>query len=323
MNQSGQRWNKYRLLPPGDVWWWWWWKKLHHSEPVEIVTQSQTAIRKKAGDRKKARPPRRMNVTLHLYSDNAFALQPYFTGLTHSKPRRMALHAKKKKKLPSKNIIAQSKVRLNESLLLLSSLPCIWITDTQILLVLFCLFEQLFESIEDVLMMNIEVSAASLAQTLLKYILEDCGKRKGVKCYDGGQIWYSDCSKSLTNRGRSSMTMKLNFDLFDVSLSWLCSRVTHIDSSDLPTVATNQKVGMETDSNFSPFYRSVDPTSKQIFLPWIHFCFKSCRDITLSEFALDLPAYTCFHTKASIFNTELLTCESKWSIDTSQNKKAW
>lgn len=83
---------------------------------------------------------------------------------------------KKKKKFPSKNIIAQSKVRLNESLLLLSSLPCIWITDTQILLVLFCLFEQLFESIEDVLMMNIEVSVASLAQTLLKYILEDCGK---------------------------------------------------------------------------------------------------------------------------------------------------
>lgn len=39
-------------MPSGHVWWW---KKLDYSEPVEGETQ--TAIRRKAGNWKKARPP--------------------------------------------------------------------------------------------------------------------------------------------------------------------------------------------------------------------------------------------------------------------------
>lgn len=39
------------------VGWQRWWKKLDRSEPAEGETQSQTAIRRIAGNRKKARPP--------------------------------------------------------------------------------------------------------------------------------------------------------------------------------------------------------------------------------------------------------------------------
>lgn len=110
--------------------------------------------------------------------------------------------------------------------------------------------------------------------------------------------------------GAAVMTAKLNFGfIWQVSLSCLCSCITHIGRSDLPPVATTHKVSMDTDANFSPFYRSVDPRSTQTFMPQISFCFKSTWDITLSEFALDL-AYTRFHTKASIFPTELLNGEA-------------
>lgn len=156
-------------------------------------------------------------------------------------------------------------------------------------------------------MMNVDMSAVSFAQTLLKPILE-C---EGVKCYDGGQIWCSECSKSLTNEGGGAavMSVKLNFDLFDMCHYHDCVHVLHT-SAAVPCLQWQRTTRLAW-TQMPTFHLSTDlwirPT--QTFMPRIDFCFKSCRDITLSEFALDLSAYTCFHTKASIFHIELLTCE--------------
>lgn len=159
-------------------------------------------------------------------------------------------------------------------------------------------------------MLNSDMSAVSFAKTPWKPILEDCGECEGLQWWDGGQIWSSEWSTSLTNRGRCSKDYETWFQLiWHVSLSRLCLCITHVGSSDPPRQQITRSA--YTDADFSPFHRSVDPRSTQTFTPRMRFRFESCRDITILEFALDLPACTCFNTNISIFHTEFLTCESK------------
>lgn len=186
MNQSGQRWDKYRLLPSGDVWWWCWWReKLDYSEPVEGETQSQTAIRSKVGNRTKARPP-------EVYECDTFAqrrcifcnLIPQVWLIQTEKNIVMCKKPQNKTKETNKKLFFLHNPRWG------SASPCCSshlfpVFEQQILiflLVWFCLSEQLFESIDDVLMM-----ITDRCPFWTDPVSEDCGEC-GVKCYDGGQI---------------------------------------------------------------------------------------------------------------------------------------
>lgn len=114
--------------------------------------------------------------------------------------------------------------------------------------------------------------------------------------------------KSVTVRGASLlptggaavMTMKLHFDFFDMCHHHDCVHVLLIWAA-LTRLSWQQTI-KSAWTQIPTFYlsRPVHPRSTQIFTRQINLCYESCREITLSEFALDLPAYTFPHKDINI-----------------------
>lgn len=104
----------------------------------------------------------------------------------------------------------------------------------------------------------------------------------------------------LPTGGAAVMTMKLNFDFFDMCHHHDCVHVLLIWAA--VTRLSRQQTIKSAWTQIPTFYpsRPVDPTSMQTFTRRINFRYESCREITLSEFALDLPTYTFPHKDINI-----------------------
>lgn len=176
MNQSGQRWDKYRLLPPGDVWWWWWWcGPQWASRRWNTITDSNQEESRK---QEEGQAPGGVWMWRYIRTETTYLLCNLQTLQTHQKA--VLLHN------PSWG----------------SASPC---RSSH----LFSVFEQqtlkfcLFDSACLSSYLNLEKTCWWWMSTCqLSLLHRPCWNIfYNVKELNGGQIWYSECSKSLTNRG--------------------------------------------------------------------------------------------------------------------------
>lgn len=128
-----------------------WWKKLDRSEPAEGETQSQTAISRIAGNRKKARPPEECEYSVTFVQRRHICPATSFHRLDLFKTEK----------------IYRCVQNLHQKTVLLHNPRWSWASPCRCShlfpylnnkLLKFCVFEQLFESL-DVLMMNIDMWA--------------------------------------------------------------------------------------------------------------------------------------------------------------------